>query len=112
MKVREKRAGNATVFSLGGMLDTRTVPSLQQRLARALAENPKIVLDLSDLKFISSAGVAAFILAAKNARARGGGLRLAGIHGEVQATFSVLRLDSNEPIWRLFPTVEEAVKDL
>jgi anti-sigma B factor antagonist len=87
------------------------VPGLQRRLLDALAETPKIVLDLSGLKYISSSGVAVFLMVAKRARNRRGGLRLAGVHGAVKETFSILRLDSKGPVLNIFPTVDEALKD-
>jgi anti-anti-sigma factor len=57
-------------------------------------ENPHVVLNLSRLKFISSAFVAGMIALQKRVRAAGGRFVLCGMHPVVRETLHGARLDS------------------
>lgn len=111
-EVREKQVGGRTVLAIVGTLSNPDVPGLQRRLLEPLARDPKIVLDLSEMSYVSSAGVALFVKIGNRARARGGRLLLAQPQPAVQETLAVLRLTSHELIFQIFPTAEEAVKSL
>lgn len=56
--------GGSRVIRVGGELDLSTVPSLEQELGAAL-ERPEggVVVDLSDLEFIDSTGIAVLVRA-------------------------------------------------
>jgi anti-sigma B factor antagonist len=56
------------VIRVSGELDLATVPSLEQELQAALerADGHRVVLDLSDLEFIDSTGIAVLVRAMGN----------------------------------------------
>lgn len=59
------------VLHVVGELDTLTAPLLQVRLAEQLAQLRKLVLDLSDVTFLGSAGLAVLVGAKDDADSRG-----------------------------------------
>lgn len=59
------------VLHVVGELDTLTAPLLQSRLLAQQAEVPNVVLDLSDVTFLGSAGLAVLVGAKDDADNRG-----------------------------------------
>lgn len=99
--------GPTTVVTLAGNLDTLTADdvliSLQAEITNGRAQ---LVGDLSGVEYTSSAGLRALLAATKEARQRGGDLRLAAATERVH---KVLDLSGFTSILRTFPDVEAAV---
>jgi anti-anti-sigma factor len=86
--------GVAVLDVLSGMI---TINTDIDRVIKTLitgAEPPRVVLNLSRLKFISSAFVAGMIAMQKRIRAAGGRLILCGMHPIVRETLHGARLDT------------------
>ncbi|MEJ3654516.1 STAS domain-containing protein [Actinomycetes bacterium KLBMP 9759] len=64
------------VLHVVGELDTLTSPVLQQRLNEQFAEVSHLVLDLTDVSFLGSAGLAVLVGGKDEAESRGGTLWL------------------------------------
>jgi anti-sigma B factor antagonist len=87
-------------------LDALSAPDFKARMAGALTgATPKVVLDLSPVAFIDSAGLASILSLVKGLPA-GGELRLAGAREAVRAVFRLTRLDKVLP---LHDDLEDAV---
>lgn len=65
-----------TVVSLTGEIDVTTAPRLREYLAGAQAADPGVIVDLTRVDFLDSAGLGVLVGALKRARARGGTLQL------------------------------------
>ncbi len=65
-----------TVVSLAGEIDVATAPRLREHLAATRASAAKIIVDLTDVGFLDSAGLGVLVGAMKRSRARGGTVRL------------------------------------
>lgn len=82
--------GEATVVTVEGSVDAVTAPRLSEALdAQVEAGKVHLVVDLSAVDYISSAGLRTILATLKRARGRGGDLRLAGVQGEVQKVFEL-----------------------
>ena len=57
LKITVKNEGNAYTFLPEGRLDTLTSPSLEAKLNEVIGGAEKLIFDLSDLVYISSAGL-------------------------------------------------------
>jgi anti-sigma B factor antagonist len=69
--------GRAVVIQLAGELDLSTVAVFVDAIEEVLGERPRTVeLDLSDLTFIDSSGVGAYVTAFRRAKAQGTSLSL------------------------------------
>jgi anti-anti-sigma factor len=66
----------------------------------------KIVMDLSEVTYISSAGWGVFIEEIRVIQSSGGDLKLAGLRSEVEEIYKLLEF---ETILSVYGTVEEAV---
>ncbi|MCZ6767540.1 MAG: STAS domain-containing protein [bacterium] len=95
-----------SVVKVNGYLDTTTATELEEALFGLLKkESYRIVVDLSDTTYISSAGWGIFIGEIKEIRNRGGDLKLAGMNGDVFEVFQLLEFQS---ILNAHDTTEEA----
>lgn len=78
---------------LSGQLDVASAPQLELRLSEVLAEpNARVVLDLSGLAFVDSAGVSLLIKAKQGAEASGRTLVLGRPPEQVHRVFALVGL--------------------
>lgn len=81
------------VLALSGELDVVSAPGLELCLNEVLAESDaRIVLDLSDLAFVDSAGVSVLIKAKQDAEASGRTLLLGRPTEQVERVFATVGL--------------------
>jgi len=93
--IRGKNAGEVSVLKVSGYLDTTTAGELENALYSLLERDQyKIVVDLSGVDYISSAGWGIFIGEIKDIRNHGGDLKLAGMVGDVHEVFQLLEFHS------------------
>jgi len=99
--------GSVTVAAITGNVDTVTADDLLATLQDAIAAGRvHLVGDLRGVGYTSSAGLRALLGAMKEARRRGGDLRLAAVGEKV---FKVLQLSGFTSILRLYDNVDAAV---
>jgi anti-anti-sigma factor len=98
------------VLSIGGAVDSSTSDELEGRLEQCLAENPAhLVLDLSDMVYISSSGWGIVVKYMQKLGASGGALALAGMNSTILKIFRDLGF---EPLIQHFGTLERALEEL
>ena len=100
MEISEQQAGNATVVQFAGRLDATTAPTTDTALAAAVGRSPNLVLDLSTLEYISSAGLRVLLKAAKQAQTAKQKLVLAALQPAVRQVFEISGFST------LFPTFD------
>jgi anti-anti-sigma factor len=89
--IGDKNLG-AVTMKLTGSLDTATAPELERQLAPVLAGQIKnLVFDLSQLKFISSAGLRVFSMARKQLKERGGQTSFVNLQPQIQEVFEIIK---------------------
>ncbi len=110
LKIQDQPADDYHVVALTGSLETQNVPELQHHLHQVLKKQVTVILDLSGLEYITSAGAALFVEIGGLARKIGRSLRLAAPQHHVRETLSILHLDSSEVLFAIYPTLEEAIK--
>lgn len=82
--------GDTLVASVHGRVDTVSAPAFEKTLAEALSGDEKwLVVDLSGLAYISSAGLRVFLSTAKKLKTKGAGIRLAAAQGSVRKVFEI-----------------------
>ncbi len=97
-----------SVLKVSGYLDTTTASELEAALYGLLErESYKIVVDLSGVNYISSAGWGIFIGEIKRIRNHGGDLKLSGMVGDVHEVFQLLEFHS---ILEAYQTTQEAIE--
>ena len=68
----------------------------------------KLVLDLSEVRFVDSSGLGALLSGHKNAGLREGRFALVGVQSRVQSMFDLTRLTR---VIEIYPGVEDALAD-
>lgn len=71
MKITKKQDGSALVIALEGRLDTTTAPELEAELKTCLDGVTDLTLDMTNLDYISSAGLRVLLTAHKAMMKRG-----------------------------------------
>src|SRR5258706_16179619 len=96
-----------SVLRVSGYVDTTTSPDLERRLQALLRDKRfHIVVDLSGVEYISSAGWGIFISEIREIREQGGDLKLAGMIPDVREVFDLLEFEN---ILQAFPDPDLAV---
>lgn len=97
---------SSNVLPLEGEIDLHVSPRIAASLNTMLAAQPKqVVIDLSNVSYIDSSGLAVLIEGMQNASAYGGKLALAGLQETVRPIFEIARLDQ---VFQIFPNVDAA----
>jgi anti-sigma B factor antagonist len=110
MKLESRTYADTVVVAPDGRLDHDNCDAfragMQPHLEKAAASGQRIVLDLSRLEYVSSAGLRCFMLAAKQAGSHGGKIVLAALRPVVAEIFQISRFDM---LFETYPTVREAL---
>jgi anti-sigma B factor antagonist len=96
-----------SILRVSGYVDTTTSPELERRMQALLREKRyHIVVDLSRVEYISSAGWGIFISEIREIREQGGDLKLAGMIADVREVFDLLEFEN---ILQSYPESDLAV---
>ena len=110
MNVTSRRYANAVVVHAAGRLDQDTCEGFRVDLLKnvdsAARDGGAIVLDLSELEYVSSAGLRCFMLASRQAKAQHGRIFVAALQPMVAEIFEISHFNL---VFQVFPTVREAV---
>jgi anti-anti-sigma factor len=103
----QKNLDGVTVVSVFGRLDVDAVEEIGNSLKEIAAEKAvRLVLDLSDVSYMSSRGLSLLLELMHAARETGGTMRLAGVQPLVN---EVLEISGARLLFNLYDTVDEAV---
>ena len=85
----QKTVENGTeVLTISGRLHTQTAPDLEQELDKIGEGSKTLILDLSGLEYISSAGLRVILKAQKYMAAKGG-MKITGVNETVMEIFDI-----------------------
>ena len=108
METFVRLAIGATIVTFKGALDTPVVPEAEKKVKEVLATGQKnLILDLTDVPYISSSGIRVLVVALKAARAAQGDTRLAGVFRTVR---EVLKITGLEKLFHIYPDVTSALE--
>jgi anti-sigma B factor antagonist len=88
-------------------LDASNSSEFKRDITPILQANTKLVLDLSQLRFVDSSGLGAMLSCLRQLTAKGGDLKLCGMSKQVRALFELVRMHR---IFDIYNTREDAVK--
>ena len=95
-----------SVMKVKGRVDSETAPEFDDALTKLLQNNKnKIVLNLQDVTYMSSAGLRAMVKAYQSANKSGGDVRLAAVSEPIEV---ILRTVGMMQMFKMFSTSEEA----
>src|SRR5438093_13076958 len=77
MEIEKHMLGAVTVIALDGELDSRTAPRVHEQLDSLVPERGLVLIDLSCMSYMSSAGLRVLLLVYRQAQRNGARLALA-----------------------------------
>jgi anti-sigma B factor antagonist len=92
LDVKSEPAGNAVVYRISGKLDAIGGPQLDAAIVKDASA--RVILDMREVAYISSAGLRVVIQAAKRAQSAKGGVAAFGLQASVKEVFEVAGLGS------------------
>ncbi|MFN8464507.1 MAG: STAS domain-containing protein [Caldilineaceae bacterium] len=94
MKITTQKTQGVTVLRLGGRFDAHEVPGVRKALGDVTEQgDSKIVVNLAEVNFIDSSGLASLVQGMKHCRSAGGDLYLCELRQPVRVIFELTRLD-------------------
>jgi anti-sigma B factor antagonist len=107
MKTDIRQGEDATVIAVTETIDALTAPELTRTLSQQIAEGRcNLVVDLTAVEFMSSAGLRTLLGGVKEARIHGGDLRIASVNPGID---KVLRMSGFHNIAKVFSSSAEAL---
>ena len=85
----EKKLGNDSVtLIVSGRLDTQTAPELENELDNILTGIKELIFDMTNLEYVSSAGLRVILKAQKAMNAQGS-MKLTGVNDSIMEVFDI-----------------------
>jgi anti-anti-sigma factor len=107
MEFAQEQAGDVVIVKLSGRLDSSTAPSAEESFTRVLATGPRhLAIDLSNLEYISSAGLRILLVVARKLQQAKGKVVLFGLRDNVREVFQISGFDR---IFTIQPNMAAAV---
>ena len=108
MEITEERRADVLILRVIGKLDAATSKALEDKILPVIAAGQeRLVVELSQLEYISSAGLRVFILAAKRMEESKGKMILSSLKDSVKQVFDIAGFSS---FLCLAGSTEEAIK--
>lgn len=110
MELRLHSLERITVIEVAGRVDTYRVSELRTQLQEAMKVKPSyLVVDMSEVEFIDSSGLAALVYGMKSCRDNGGHLCLCNPQRRIRMILEMTRLDT---AFDIFSNEAEAISAL
>jgi anti-anti-sigma factor len=109
MNINERSENGVSVFVLRGRIDTQGAVDLDLALQAAVSEGKhKMVLDMAEVRYISSAGLRTLADVLTKNREVGGDLKLVALDRKVLRVFRIIGFDK---FFSIYDTLETAIAD-
>lgn len=89
MNIEVKTEGDIAIAVISGEIDSKTAPQAQEKLLPITIKYNKLVLDMSKVTFLSSAGLRTLLLLYRQTTAKSGKIVLIGLSEEIKDTMSM-----------------------
>ena|SRR5215471_5988608 len=113
MELQTQDIANVLLIQVEGRVDLTTASSFQDlllpRLTDCTGETKKVLLDLSGIHYMSSAGLRVLVLAARQCKQQQGEMVLAALPPFLQDVFRIAHFDV---LFKMFATVSMALEHL
>jgi anti-sigma B factor antagonist len=94
MDLRTETANGVSILTLDGRFDAYEVPRVNEWFEQTTSVNPaKVVVNMTDVKFVDSSALALLVKGMKRCRQQGGDLVLCNLQQPVRIIFELTRLD-------------------
>ena len=88
MTIEKKINNDAVTLIVSGRLDTQTAPELEKELDSILPGLKELIFDMTNLEYVSSAGLRVILKAQKAMNAQGS-MKLTGVNDSIMEVFDI-----------------------
>jgi anti-sigma B factor antagonist len=108
VQISARRRDKTTIFDVSGDIDFANSPEVRQSLLREIRESriPRVIVNLSQVRYIDSSGVASLIEGLKASRDLGSRFILIGLSTTAR---EVLQLSRLTKVFEIYDTEEQAL---
>jgi anti-anti-sigma factor len=107
MIINVKSEGNIVILSLNGRLDTMHFQAVDKELTSQIeGRNLQIILDCTDLEYVSSSGLRILLKGLKLAEASKGRLTMCSLQPQISQIFKISGFDH---LFEIYPGRQEAI---
>lgn len=89
MKINSVANNGITIITLAGDIDSRTAPVVQEQVVPMTTEADKLILDLTQVSYMSSAGLRVLLLLYRQVASKKGQIILVGLSPSILDTMAV-----------------------
>lgn len=108
MVVKDRKVGDVVVLSVDGEINFNSSPDFRKAFLKVLdSKAKKVVINLSNVAYVDSSGLATLVEALQKIKGASGKLRLTNLSAKVKSLFEITKL---EKLFEIFLTEEEALK--
>ena len=94
MEIFQEKNNEVEIFSIKGSLDSNTCSELETRITEVLESgHRKLILNLEDLEYISSAGIRVMLKTTKDLKRMEGNIVLCALQDYVREVFDIAGFD-------------------
>ena len=105
-EILEKQGASIVVFT--GEIDLESSPAARETLLKCFEHSDNVIVDLSDVTYIDSSGVASLVEALQAAKKNGSQFALAAVSEPTRRVLELARLDK---VFTLYDSVELALEN-
>ena len=110
MEITQAKQNDIVILKLKGRLDTLSSSSLEKKLLDLSEQNEnELIIDFSQLDFISSSGLRVLLMAGKKLKSVKGKIAFCTLKDHVKEVFDIAGFTI---LFHMFPSQEEAMKEL
>lgn len=89
MNVNIKADGNIVIISIEGSIDSKTAGDLQSQIMEKVSETNNVLLDLTKVDYVSSAGLRVLLMIYRQIKLKNGKVILVGVSEEIRDVMSM-----------------------
>jgi len=89
MNVNIKTDGNIVIISIEGSIDSKTAGDLQSQIMEKVSETNNVLLDLTKVDYVSSAGLRVLLMIYRQIKSKNGKVILVGVSEEIRDVMSM-----------------------
>lgn len=107
LKINTEVNGQVALLQIGGEVDMYSSPEARKAIMEVVKQKiPKLIVDLKDVSYMDSSGVATLIEGLQMCHKYNGNLLIAGLRDNVREVFELTRLDK---IFQIYQDVDAAL---
>ncbi len=106
MKITDKNINDIQVIKISGRIDVISADDLESFLNNAIANNSRIIFDLSETEYISSSGLRVFLATLKILKGKNGEMRLVSLQPVIR---NILDISGLSNIFSIHHSLKEAM---